>query len=138
MKDVAKQISKFKQKEIDLLFQTNKAAYKSKEMVILSAPCILSFGRVLLITSRKVGNAPARNLLRRWGRAIFYENKLFELGHDCVVIFKPAAKNLTFHEFQEILKKAALFEPKNSINKKISDTVAPITKESDTAANSDT
>lgn len=114
MKDVAKQISKFKRKEIDLLFQTTQAAYKSKELVILSAPCILSFGRVLLITSRKVGNAPERNLLRRWGRAIFYEEKLFELNKDCVVIFKSAAKKLTFDQFKEILKKSALVTPKSS------------------------
>ena len=112
MKDVAKQISKFKRKEIDLLFQTTQAAYKSKELTILSAPCILSFGRVLLITSRKVGNAPERNLLRRWGRAIFYEEKLFEKNKDCVVIFKSPAKNLTFDQFKEILKKSSSLQLK--------------------------
>ena len=117
MKDVAKQISKFKQKEIDLLFKTTQAAYKSKELTILSAPCIFSFGRVLLITSRKVGNAPQRNLLRRWGRAIFYENKLFDKKKDCVVIFKSPAKNLTFDQFKEILKKSVLFEPKTFVSK---------------------
>jgi ribonuclease P protein component len=114
MKDVAKQISKFKRKEIDLLFKTSQAAYKSKELTILSAPCILSFGRILLITSRKVGNAPERNLLRRWGRAIFYEEKLFEKNKDHTVIFRSSAKSLTFAEFKEILKKAALFKPKTS------------------------
>lgn len=119
MKDVAKQISKFKRKEIDLLFQTTQAAYKSKELVVLSAPCILSFGRVLLITSRKVGNAPERNLLRRWGRAIFYEDRLFELKKDCVVIFKSAAKKLTFDQFKEILKKSVLVTPKTSKNNAI-------------------
>jgi len=117
MKDVAKQISKFKQKEIDLLFKTTQAVYKSKELTILSAPCIFSFGRVLLITSRKVGNAPERNLLRRWGRAIFYENKFFEYKKDCVVIFKSPAKNLTFDQFKEILKRSVLFDLKNSIKK---------------------
>ncbi|MDP3788515.1 MAG: ribonuclease P protein component [Candidatus Chromulinivorax sp.] len=105
-------VSRFTRSEIDLLFQTGKAVYKSKEFVILTTPCI-SFsvgpnksGRILLITSRKVGNAPERNLLRRRGRAIFYEEKLFELGKHCVIIFKSPAKLLSFDQFKEILKKA--------------------------------
>lgn len=101
-----KQISRFTKKEIDLLFATGKAVYKSKELVILTAPCLLSLGRILLITSRKVGNAPERNLLRRRGRAIFYEEKLFEYGKHCVVIFKAPAKDLTFDQFKAILIKA--------------------------------
>jgi|GEM_PF-307979 len=103
MKDVAKQISRFTKKEIDYLFQTGKAIYKSKELVLLTAPCLLHFSRVLLITSRKVGNAPERNLLRRRGRAIFYEEQLFEQHKHCVIIFKPSAKNLSFDQLKEIL-----------------------------------
>jgi len=114
MKDVAKQISKFTRKEIDLLFQTSQAAYKSKELTILTAPCILSFGRTLLITSRKVGNAPERNLLRRWGRSIFYEENLFEKNRDLIIIFKSPAKKLLFTEFKAILIKSSNFQPKNS------------------------
>jgi ribonuclease P protein component len=108
MKHVAKQISRFTRTEIDLLFATSKAVYKSKELVILTAPCLLSFSRILLITSRKVGNAPERNLLRRWGRAIFYEERLFEHHKHCVVIFKAPAKNLSFEQFKEILRRAIL------------------------------
>ena len=108
MKNVAKQISRFTKKEIDLLFQTGKAVYKSKEFVILTTPCLVSLGRILLITSRKVGNAPERNLLRRRGRAIFYEEKLFELQKHCVVIFKAPAKNLSFDQFKAILKKVVV------------------------------
>lgn len=103
MKDVAKHISKFTKKEINHIFQTGKAIYKSKELVLLTAPCILQFSRILLITSRKVGNAPERNLLRRRCRAIFYEERLFEQGKDCVVIFKASAKNLSFDQLKEIL-----------------------------------
>ncbi len=97
-----KQISRFTKKEIDLLFSIGKAVFKSKELVILTAPCLLSFSRVLLITSRKVGNAPIRNLLRRRGRAIFYEEQLFKLSHDCIVIFKAPAQLLTFDQLKAI------------------------------------
>lgn len=106
MKNVAKQISRFTKSEIDLLFKHGKAVYKSKEFVILTAPCLALSSRILLITSRKVGNAPERNLLRRRGRAIFYEEKLFELQKHCVVIFKAPAKDLSFDQFKEILKKS--------------------------------
>ncbi len=105
-------VSRFTRSEIDLLFKTGKAVYKSKEFVILTTPC-LSFklqpetiGRILLITSRKVGNAPERNLLRRQSRAIFYEERLFDLGKHCVVIFKAPAKNLSFDQLKAILIKA--------------------------------
>jgi len=120
MKDVAKQISKFKRKEIDLLFKTSQAAYKSKELVFLTAPCILSFGRILLITSRKVGNAPERNLLRRRSRAIFYENNFFDLNKDCVVIFKAPAKKLSFDQLKLIIQNAVTskLSPKKATLKK--------------------
>ena len=102
MVDVRKQLSKFRKKEIDTLFQTTKAVYKSKELVILTAPCLLSFGRILLVTSRKVGNAPKRNLLRRRSRSIFYQEKLFENKHDFVVIFKAPATKMSFDELKEV------------------------------------
>lgn len=104
MKQVRQQISNFSKKEIDYLFKNSSAVYKSKELVILTAPCLLSFGRVLLITSRKVGNAPERNLLRRRGRAIFYEQRLFELKKNCIIIFKAPATKLTFSQFKNILE----------------------------------
>lgn len=106
MKRVSQRISNFSKKEIDYLFKNSSAVYKSKELVILTTPCLLSFGRILLITSRKVGNAPQRNLLRRRGRAIFYEQQLFQLNQDIVIIFKAPATKLTFDQFKTILQKS--------------------------------
>lgn len=106
MKRVTQQISNFSKKEIDHLFKNSSAVYKSKELIILATPCLLYFGRILLITSRKVGKAPQRNLLRRRGRAIFYEQKLFELKKDCIIIFKAPALELTFDQFKKILEKS--------------------------------
>ena len=105
MKDVAKQLSKFHKKEINELFNKAQAVYKSKEFVILTAPCMLSFGKILLMASKKVGNAPTRNLLRRHSKAIFYQEKLFERKKDCILIFKKAATKLSFEDLKSILKK---------------------------------
>jgi len=107
MKTTAEHISRFSRKEIDTLFANNIAVYKSKELVILQAPCSFSTSRILLITSRKVGNAPERNKLRRQGRAIFYEEQLYKLQHHCVIIFKAPAKSLSFAQFKTILVSAA-------------------------------
>ena len=108
MKSVAQHISTFQRKEIDHLFQHAQAVYKSKEFVILTSPCILSFGRILPITSRKVGNAPKRNKLRRQTRAIFYQNQLFSHQTDAVIIFKAPATKLSFQSLQTILIQAVL------------------------------
>jgi len=106
MKSVAQQISTFQRKEIDYLFQHAQAVYKSKEFVILTSPCILSFGRILPITSRKVGNAPERNKLRRQTRAIFYQNQLFLHKFDAIIIFKSTAKSLSFQQIENIIIQA--------------------------------
>ena len=106
MKKIAKHISRFTRKEIDHLFASCTAVYKSKELVILTAPCLLDTGRVLLITSRKVGNAPERNKLRRQGRAIYYEERLFSLQKDCIAIFKAPAVKLSFEQLKSIFIQA--------------------------------
>ena len=110
-----KHVSRFSKIEIDLLFKTGSAVYKSKEFVILTSPCLLTLSRILLITSRKVGNAPERNLLRRRGRAIFYEQRLFEQKKHCVVIFRAPAKDLTFEQFKTILIKI-MHKPISSVH----------------------
>jgi ribonuclease P protein component len=102
---VTKLISKFSATEIDTLFNTAKAAYKNKELVILTAPSSFSFGRVLIITSKKVGNAPERNLIRRQLKSIFYQNKLFEKQRDCIIITRSEIKQLSFQQLESIIKK---------------------------------
>lgn len=64
----------------------------------------MDFGRILVITSRKIGSAPKRNKIRRRLKSIFYENKLFALDYDCIVIVRQgSAINLEFYELKEIL-----------------------------------
>lgn len=99
-------VSNLSKKEIDALFDQGTAVYKSKELVIITAPCTFMRPKILLITSRKVGNAPQRNLLRRQGRAIFYEEKLWLQKITLAIIFKSPAKQLSFLQLKNILVKA--------------------------------
>ena len=71
-----------------------------------------NFGRILLITSAKVGNAPERNLLRRRSKAIFYQEKMFTQGLHYVAIFKKPATKLSYDQLKTI------FTQKNYIHTK--------------------
>jgi ribonuclease P protein component len=50
-----------------------------------------------------VGTAPERNKVRRRLKAIFYEEKLFDQGYDCVVIVKKPGVLLTFDQWKQLL-----------------------------------
>ena len=63
MPSIVKKISKFTKREIDYLFCHARRVVKNQFCTILVAPRQnTEFGRVLIIASRKVGNAPERNL----------------------------------------------------------------------------
>lgn len=59
--------------------------------MVLLAPASGATGKMLIITSRKVGKAHDRNLLRRRLKAIYYENRLFERPYTMIVIAQAKA-----------------------------------------------
>ncbi|MCX5922553.1 MAG: ribonuclease P protein component [Candidatus Dependentiae bacterium] len=63
-------------------------------------------GRILVVTPRRIGNAPERNKIRRQLKALYYELKLAERGYDCVVIIKPEGKKLAFEAIKQLLIQA--------------------------------
>ena len=101
-----RQITRFTEQELKTLFAHARRVLKSPAMDILVAPACKSFGSLAVITPARIGNAPERNLLRRRLKAIFYEEKLFDLVLDCVVIAKAPAKNLDFNALKTMLIKA--------------------------------
>jgi|SRR3990172_10815530 len=103
MSSIAKKISKFTKREIDYLFQHARRVIRNGVCTILLAPRQCEFGRVLIITSRKVGNAPERNLIRRRIKAIFYEEKLFDRNFDCVVIAQKKLTELSFDQLKTLI-----------------------------------
>lgn len=103
MPSIFGKISKFTKREIDHLFKHARRVIRNEFCTILVAPRQQSFGRVLIIASRKVGNAPERNLVRRRIKAIFYEEKLFEFASDCAVIVSKKAVSLSFLELKDLI-----------------------------------
>ena len=100
---IMKKISKFTKREIDFLFQHARRIVRTGFCTILAAPRQAEFGRMLIVTSRKVGNAPERNLIRRRIKAIVYEEKLFEHSFDCAVIAQKKLTELSFDQLKILI-----------------------------------
>ncbi len=116
---------KFNQKEISVTFKYSKIKnqtdglkllqvslenlkkIKSDELSNIFAKQIeLNQGKILVITSRRVGKAHKRNKLRRQIKSIFYEEKLFEKPVISILITYKQALNLTFEQLKEFLVKS--------------------------------
>lgn len=103
MPRIAGKITRFTKKEIDKLFNTAQRRIKNSALDILLGLRQKNFSRILIIISRKVGNAPERNKIRRRLKSIFYEEKLYETAYDCIVIVKKEAVTLSFEALKELL-----------------------------------
>ncbi|OGB84175.1 ribonuclease P protein component [candidate division TM6 bacterium RIFCSPHIGHO2_12_FULL_32_22] len=114
MKNRASQFFQFEKREAKEFFRKARSRKKIKGLEILLAPNFLDYGRLLVITPRRAGNAPQRNLIRRRLKHIFFEDKLYEQPFDCVVIVSKDAINLTFQELKEILHEIINNAKKNS------------------------
>lgn len=104
---IPKNLSSFSKKELDSFFANAKRVHKSQAFTILTKATDNPYGKILPIVSRKYGNAPTRNLLKRRLKAIFREEKLYEKQTDIIVIARAAGKYLSFAELKDILVKAA-------------------------------
>lgn len=104
---IAREITRFNSKVgIDQLFRNARRVIKHPNLHILIATAQQKIGRILIITPRKVGNAPERNKIRRRLKSIFYEEKLYEKGLDCIVIVKKKGCSLSFKELKDLLLQA--------------------------------
>ena len=94
------------EREIRSLFRTAKRIIRDPGFDILIAPSTQAEGRLLVVTSRRTGNAPQRNKVRRRIKAIFYEQALSKRGYDCAIIVKKPGISVEFAQIQELMLKA--------------------------------
>jgi ribonuclease P protein component len=102
MSSIAGKITKFSKKEISYLFQHARRVFKNSAFIILLSPRQIDFGRLLIVASRKVGNAPERNKIRRRIKSLFYEEKFFDIPFDCVVIVYKKANQVSYDQLKKI------------------------------------
>jgi len=103
MSKISKNISNFSSQEVRTLFRKAKRVLRHPGLDVLCAPATLDFGRILVVTAKKVGSAPKRNLIRRRIKSIFYEQELYKKQVDIIVIIKKEGINLDFKQLKDIL-----------------------------------
>ena len=103
MAKISQKISKFTEKEASQLFRKAKRVFRHPCLDFLCAPSDKNFGRILVVTSKSIGKANKRNLVRRRIKSIFYEEKLFENRLDCIAIIKKDGINLPFAELKKLI-----------------------------------
>jgi len=60
-------------------------------------------GRLIVVTPRKTGNAPQRNLIRRRLKAIFYEENLASFSYDTLIYCQKGSPKLPFADLKKLL-----------------------------------
>jgi len=99
-------ITKFSKQEIDQLFKNSKRIARNEHATVLASPRSKNFARILIILPKTVGNAVARNLLKRRLKNIFYQEKMYRtLNYDIVLIGRKPLTTLSFQKLKEFLKK---------------------------------
>lgn len=99
----ASQLSYFTQSEIAALLKSARRVLKHPGLDFLIAPARKDTGRILVITPKRIGNAPQRNKVRRRIKALFYEEKILNRGYDCIAIVKLAGINLPYEELKKLI-----------------------------------
>lgn len=107
MPRVTKKISSFTQTDIKKLLEAARVRVRIPGLRILTASSLLpDYGRVLIITPRRSGNSPQRNLIRRRIKALFIEDKLYEKGFDFVVVVRREGIDTSFGTLKKLLSRA--------------------------------
>jgi ribonuclease P protein component len=102
-RSVARTITSLTQREIDALFKRAKSVLKKEGLDIRLAPKSLPNAKILLVVSRKTGNSPQRNLLKRRIKSIFYEEQLFSQEFDWIIVSRSQACALSFDQIKTIM-----------------------------------
>ncbi len=90
-------------KKKDFLFLYKKGfRYKSKYFNLIGLSNALTYSRVGVVASRKVGNAVTRNRAKRWMRELFRRHKdLLEHPVDLLIVATAAMREATWAELRE-------------------------------------
>lgn len=97
-------MSAFTRQEIIRIFKEARRVLRHPSLDILAFPTA-NPARLLVVTPRSIGTAPARNRVRRRLKAIFHEEKLFQNSMDLIIIVKEPGTSLSFETLKELVLK---------------------------------
>ena len=103
---VARTLYRFEPIEVKTILKRGKRVLKTPTCDIIVAPKAHENGRVLVITPKRIGKASQRNKVRRRIKALFFEQKFYERGYDCIAIIKKEGIDTPFDELVNIFKMA--------------------------------
>jgi ribonuclease P protein component len=101
-------MSAFTRHEIAQIFNKARRVLRHPGFDVLALPSTHAGGRLLVVTPRKVGNAPQRNKIRRRLKAIFHEENFCAYGIDFIVIIKPGGTALSFEQLKMVFTDAVM------------------------------
>jgi len=105
-------ISMTKNKEFLTLYKKGKSI-GSKACVFYFLPNRLPFNRLGITTSKKVGNAVARNRAKRIIKAAYQQNEIqFPVGFDFVIVARESATQVKSDEIVDFFNKRVFLELK--------------------------
>ena len=104
MPAIARNLSAFTNREVQQAFR--KAVLRSNQngLQFILAPRQKEFGRILVITPRKSGNAPSRNRIRRQLKTLFYNEKLYDQAYDLLVLVSKEGIRKPTDELKELVE----------------------------------
>lgn len=105
MARIFRSLTRFTRSEIGKLFSQARRTLNSPYFTILLSPKSGDHSRVLIVLSRKTGNAPERNLARRRIKASFYEEKLYTKEFDAIFIGRKGIASLSCNQLRAALCK---------------------------------
>ena len=105
-KSVARSITSLSSQERRSLFAKARTRLRKKGFHLKVTPSPIDFGRILIVTPKKVGNAVVRNKLRRQIRNCFYANKLYERKLDVLLFLSSEAAQLSYQEIESLLNES--------------------------------
>ncbi|MBS1986589.1 ribonuclease P protein component [Candidatus Dependentiae bacterium] len=88
----------FNTQEAALFFRQARRIVRHPAFDILLANRATQHPKLLVVTSRRTGNAVQRNRIRRRIKAIFHEQQPLSSSYDCAFVIKKAGMTLPFDQ----------------------------------------
>ena len=95
----------FKKTEIDQTFKNSRLKARIPGLKLLQSPSELDYGKILIVIPSKTGKAVERNKFKRRVRAIFYEENLFKVPANYVLLVYKDAMEFSFEKIKDFLVK---------------------------------
>jgi ribonuclease P protein component len=103
MVSLGRQISLWKKDERLKALAQARPIFRSPLFDVRLLPKQGDIARLIVVTPKKVGSSPYRNLLKRRSRSIFYQDKLYTSTHDWILFFRPSQSILDYPKLHTTL-----------------------------------